>query len=237
MSHLKTLAALTKPTSSQESEDGAELLDLLAGQMIDQYGREAAHANLSARQAKAKGLLTSGTYGLPGIGSFESRALRWFLESKLVPELAWRGSTLFRLTWKRKTTPAGRWFYQLVASALPTSGSDSGGWPTPMAGSPARNGYNEAGNNDSSRKTVNLCPWPTPRASDATGGVEPDGKTGRKLATICAKVGPPSNGSNAPTANKGRLNPEFSRWLMGYPEGWGSCGATAMQSFQKSRRK
>ena len=35
------------------------------------------------------------------------------------------------------------------------------GWPTPMAGSPATENYNEAGNNDSSRKTVELAGWPT----------------------------------------------------------------------------
>jgi hypothetical protein len=39
-------------------------------------------------------------------------------------------------------------------------------WPTPMAGTPAQKGYNEAGNNDSSRKTVELCSWPTPIDSD-----------------------------------------------------------------------
>src|SRR6185369_17776019 len=38
-----------------------------------------------------------------------------------------------------------------------------GSWPTPMAGTPAQKGYNEAGNTDSSRKTVAVCPasWPT----------------------------------------------------------------------------
>ena len=34
-------------------------------------------------------------------------------------------------------------------------------WPTPMAGTPAQNGNNEAGNNDSSRKTVALVSGPT----------------------------------------------------------------------------
>ncbi len=29
-------------------------------------------------------------------------------------------------------------------------------WPTPMAGTPTQRGYNEAGNTDSSRKTVAL---------------------------------------------------------------------------------
>jgi hypothetical protein len=43
-------------------------------------------------------------------------------------------------------------------------------WPTPMAGTPAQKGYNEAGNNDSSRKTVDLCSWATPQANDAKGG-------------------------------------------------------------------
>jgi len=39
-----------------------------------------------------------------------------------------------------------------------------------MAGSPATENYSEAGNNDSSRKTVSLCAWPTPKASDCSGG-------------------------------------------------------------------
>ena len=37
------------------------------------------------------------------------------------------------------------------------------GWPTPIAGTPAQKGYNEAGNNDSSRRTVSLVSgWATP---------------------------------------------------------------------------
>jgi len=47
------------------------------------------------------------------------------------------------------------------------------GWPTPMAGTPAQNGNNEAGNNDSSRKTVALSGWPSPGASDGNGGKGP----------------------------------------------------------------
>jgi len=44
------------------------------------------------------------------------------------------------------------------------------GWPTPMAGTPAQNGNNEAGNTDSSRKTVALVTgWSTPAAHDAKG--------------------------------------------------------------------
>lgn len=40
------------------------------------------------------------------------------------------------------------------------------GWPTPMAGTPAQNGNNAAGNNDCSRKTVELASWATPATRD-----------------------------------------------------------------------
>ena len=39
-------------------------------------------------------------------------------------------------------------------------------WPTPMAGSPATETYNEAGSTDYSRKVVDLAHWPTPQSHD-----------------------------------------------------------------------
>ena len=49
------------------------------------------------------------------------------------------------------------------------------GWATPMAGTPAQNGNNAAGNNDSSRKTVELMAgWTTPQSHDAQGRSNPD---------------------------------------------------------------
>jgi len=60
---------------------------------------------------------------------------------------------------------------QTQAIALLTDRDESlASWPSPMAGTPAQNGYNEAGNTDSSRKTVELVSWPTPRVTTNTGG-------------------------------------------------------------------
>jgi hypothetical protein len=59
------------------------------------------------------------------------------------------------------------------------------GWPTPMAGSKATEDYNEAGNTDSSRRTVELCGWQTPKASDGAPPRDPEKrlKTDRQTRT------------------------------------------------------
>ena len=93
-------------------------------------GLDRRHANLSPRQAKALGLLTSATSGRPGSGSSASQALSFWLGSRLKVRLAPLGSTLFRMIWKEKATPAGRSYSLLRASGLRTSGADVTGWPT-----------------------------------------------------------------------------------------------------------
>jgi hypothetical protein len=72
------------------------------------------------------------------------------------------------------------------------------GWPTPMAGTPAQNGNNAAGNNDSSRKTVDvvswhLSGWTTPSASDSTrAGSITENMTGSSLAQQIKYAGWPT---------------------------------------------
>ncbi len=97
-----------------------------------------------------------------------------------------------------------------------------GAWPTPMAGTPAQKGYNEAGNTDSGRKTVEMCQWP----------VDPSTAFGETL--IGFLLGP--NGWEIVPAS-GQLNAAHSRWLMGLPPAWDDCGVTAMASLRKRQKR
>lgn len=93
------------------------------------------------------------------------------------------------------------------------------GWPTPMAGTPAQNGNNEAGNTDSSRKTVDLC---RAAVQSMDSGEIPIGYL----------LGP--NGWEICPAS-GQLDPAHSRWLQGLPPEWCDCAVTAMASVPRKQ--
>jgi len=135
MSRQLSLLDLISATSSQASALGLTPCAKQAGPIPGPSGPDHAPANLSARQAKAAGLLTSGTYGLHSSTSFStaSENLSRFLASRLRAKTASLGSTLFVLTWKERDTPSGRSIPALRASARPTSARDFTGWPTPDA--------------------------------------------------------------------------------------------------------
>lgn len=116
-------------------------------------------------------------------------------------------------------------------------------WPTPMAGTPAQKGYNEAGNNDSSRKVVALAGWRSPAAQNGDRGGQ-DGleriRAGHTLnlqdQALLAASGPPPNGSPAPMERPGQLDPDHSRWVMGYETEHLSCAPTETPSFLRSQQ-
>lgn len=138
-------ADIPSVTSSRESAAGVTPCDSQDGPTTGPSGPDHVPVNLSARLAKALDLMTSGTCGRTSSGSSRSAALRSSLESRLRARAGSLGSTLYKLTWKGRDTPARRSISALRASALRTSGSGCTGWPTPNCSDATRGSPETAG--------------------------------------------------------------------------------------------
>ena len=121
----KTLKDSPSATSSRESEDGQQQLDLLAGMMSDPCGQEAHPASHSVQPGTEKDKTMSDTCGLSSSISSASARLQSSLESRLRQPLERAGSTIYKMTWKQKATPAQWPYCQLAASVPRTKGIDS----------------------------------------------------------------------------------------------------------------
>jgi hypothetical protein len=254
MFNQKNLPSLHSATSSLELAVGATHCGSRTGPIVDLFGQVHPRVNHSALREKEKEKTTCATYGPYSSISSANADLQQFLESRLQHQLEKVGSTIYKQTWQKKTTPA-QWLYcQRVASVLRTSATDFSSWPTPSAtdykggyqGGRIRNGKLSVDRLD---VAVQLTPWATPNAWDASrgpvkGGLDESGQRvskdgvryGRTLVTEAHMVLEPSTAKTESTAPS-QLNPRFSLWLMGYPIEWAYCGERVMQSSRKSPRK
>lgn len=176
--------------SSQASASGVTPFEELDGQMIFPCGLEAAPARVSVRAGKGQASTINVTYGLHGSGSFESRALTSSLVNRYRREMASHGSTLFRLIWKARRTPSGRWIPALRALARPTSGNDCTSWASPDAesGPHGPRGTSSNAKNQSGRDLqaqAKRASWPSPMAgSKGTESYNEAGNTDSSRMTV-----------------------------------------------------
>lgn len=248
-----TLSGIASATSSPASVDGASPPASPAGPTTANSGPARRRASRSASPGSSTARRTSGTCGPTTTDCSVPAGPLSQWENRLRQRLATRGSTECSLIWKASVTPAGRSLCRLVPSMRPIAATGSGSSPALWATPSARDWKDTPGmatKRPDGRSRIDQLPrqvaavlWPTPTAADArrgSGTIRPQ-DTGIPLPQRVAQVlGPTLGGLSATTGKRvasPALNPEFTRWLMGFPPAWGSSAPTAMPSSRKSRPK
>lgn len=133
MSSQPTSTDTTSTTSSLAKEAGLLPSSSPDGPKTGPSGPPVCPASPGPPPASSKGFETIDTSGPLFTGSPKRSDLSLSLGNRCRERLGSDGSMEYSMRWKRKATPAGRSYFQLVASGRRTSGNVSSGWPTPNA--------------------------------------------------------------------------------------------------------
>ena len=209
-SPLQTWKDLHNVISLPESEGGPLHSSWLEYQQALDSGQDHHLASRLVMPVNLSDLTTNDILHQSLSGSSESADLSLFLGSKLKRQLENTGSTLYSLTWKKKATPAGRLYYQLVASGRRRKDKESSlarGWATPTA-----RGWKDYGN---LRKSF----------------YRKDGKF--RNDTLYRQMwlhvyGLHGNPTLVQIKNLESYQSDLARQLMGYPPEWDDCAVMAM---------
>ena len=211
-----------KPISLLGSESGHTHSDTQVLQTIHPSGQDHAPANHFHQQGEEQAQQTSDISGPNSTVWSRSAALQESLVSRLQVKLEPLGSTLYKLTWRKKTTPQGWSYSQLVASAHRTKDKDCTGLAD----------------------AAWIAHWPTPIKSDARGSAGAEPRKMAELPNLVKLTGPArltatgqiQIGSTAEMTSGGQLDPAHSRWLMGLPVEWDDCAAMVTLSSRRKRK-
>lgn len=230
---LPTLPGLSNVTSLQGFPGGDLHSDKQDGQTIGQSGPARVLASHSAGQESALGSKTKDTSGRSSTASLASANLSRSLASRLQVRTGSTGWILYATTWNLLATPSGRLLPVQQAQARRTYDKGCTGLQTLHP--------------DGLDKIFTLRGWPTPTARTGKDvpymqALRQDGKPRLdQVATVVfahfgmLRVGSqlldtiPGMEDLSHALSRIRLNPDFCRWLMGYPATWSNCAAMAMR--------